>query len=124
MRRVHADLVHLYRGYEINARQLKRRDYEQLEAFIRPFIAGQVDPLFVAKGQGWNTDLRLLEANLLFAKAALFVVIDEKVGLTEVIKTLDDRFRGHESLLIQYPIGETQTLAHGIRDLRKARIAL
>ncbi|MCH7869751.1 MAG: hypothetical protein IH881_18805 [Myxococcales bacterium] len=124
MRRVHADLVHLYRGYEINTRQLKRRDALQLEAFVRPFIDRHVDPLFVTKGQGWNTDLRLLKANLLFAKAALFVAIEESAGLTEVIDTLSGRFRDHESLLIEYPIGETQTLAHGIRDLRIARRSL
>lgn len=124
MRRVHADLVHLYRGYEISTRQLKRDDRTQLEAFIRPFIDRQVDPLFVVEGQGWNTDLRFLEANLLFAKAALFLAIEEETGLADVIHSLSDRFGGHESLLIEYPLGETQTLANGVRELRKAQASL
>ncbi len=124
MRRVHADLVHLYRGYTVVARQHKSEDQEQLEAFVRPFIERHVAPLFAGDGEAWNTDLRLLEANLLFAEAALFVAIDEEAGLAEVIATLSDRFGGHESLLIEYPIGETQTLAHGIRDLRSAQASL
>lgn len=124
MRRVHADLVHLYRGYEVSTRQHKRRDQAQLEGFIRPFIDRQVDPLFAGKGEGWNSDLRLLEANLLFAKAALFLAIEEEAGLRAVIRTLSDRFGGQESLLIEYPIGDTQTLAHAMRDLRSAQASL
>lgn len=124
MRRVHADLVHLFRGYELTTRQLKHRDSSRLEGFIRPFIDKHVDPLFTSEGQGWNTDLRLLEANLLFAKAALYLAIEETVGLTEVIDSLTDRFRDYESLMIEYPLGESQTLAHGIRELRVARASL
>ncbi len=121
MRRVHADLVHLHRGYTVVARQQKHEDQKQLEAFVRPFIERHVAPLVASDSEAWNTDLRLLEANLLFAEAALLVAIDDRAGLTEVIATLSDRFGGHESLLIEYPIGETQTLAHGIRDLRSAQ---
>ncbi|MFT5444316.1 MAG: hypothetical protein ACI8W3_003371 [Myxococcota bacterium] len=124
MRRAHADLVHLYRGYELISRQQKDADREQLEGFIRPFVASQVDPLFSAVGEAWNPDLRLLEANLLFAEGALFVAIGEEARLEIVIDTIASRFSSHESLLIEYPIGQTQTLSHGIRDLRSAQASL
>lgn len=124
MRRVHDDLVHLYRGYEIVERQQKRQAQEQLQGFIQPFIEQHVSKLISEKGEPWNTDLRVLEANLLFAEGALFVVIDEQAALQQVIDTVDDRFGGHESLLIEFPIGETQTLANAIRDLRRAQASL
>ncbi len=124
MRRVHADLVHLYRGYEIVERQLKRQDQKQLEGLIRPYVDTQARPLIASENEAWNPDLRVLEANLLFAEGALLVSIGEDEGLASVIATLRTRFVGYESLLVEYPIGETQTLANAVADLRSAQAAL
>lgn len=124
MRRVHADLVHLLRGYEIVERQHKRSDQEQLEGLIRPYLASQAAPLIAGDDEAWNPDLRMLEANLLFAEGALLVAIGEDTALAAVIDTLETRFEGYGSLLVEYPIGQTQTLASGIKDLRGAQASL
>jgi hypothetical protein len=124
IRRVHADLVHLLEGYQRVERQLKSDDQRQLEGFIRPYIEKQATPLVATGDQPWNPDLRLLEANLLFAAGALFGAIGDDDELADVANTIEDRFVGYESLLVEYPIGETQTLAGAVADLRGAGAAL
>ncbi len=124
IRRVHADLVHLFEGYQRVERQLKSDDQRQLEGFIRPYIERQATPLIATGDQPWNPDLRLLEANLLFAAGALFGAIGDSEELAGVANTIEDRFVGYESLLVEYPIGETQTIANAVVDLRGAGASL
>lgn len=122
MRRAHADLAHLYVVHERLSRLQKNRERNQLEAFIRPYLEHRVRPLIhTPAGQGWNGELRLLEANLLFAEAALFVAMGDDEELGVVIATLSDRFDGYESMLIEYPIGDSSTLELGVKDLRTNR---
>lgn len=125
MRRAHADLTHIYLVHERLSRLQKKRDRRQLEDFIRPFMERHVTPLVETRdGEGWNEDLRLLEANLLFAEAALFAAMGDAQDLEAVIAALSDRFEGYESMLIEYPIGTSSTIEHGVADLRTRRKAL
>ena len=122
MRRAHADLAHLFLVHERLDRLQKTADRRQLEAFIRPYLVRRVLPLVhTPPGDGWNAELRLLEANLLFAQATLLVAMGDGGELQEVIATLSDRFDGYESMLIEYPIGDSTTLEHGVEDLLAKR---
>ncbi len=124
IRRVHADLVHLFVGYQRVERQLKTGDQAQLEGFIRPYIEGQAAALISGLDQPWNPDLRLLEANLLFAAGALYGAMGDEDEVAGVANTIEDRFAGYESLLVEYPIGETQTLENAVAGLRGSIAAL
>lgn len=124
MRRIRADLAHLYESYEIVARQQKRADQQQLERLIRPYIETQAKPLLASEDEAWNPDLRVLEADLLVAEAALYGSIGDGADLAAVIATLETRFRGYESLLVQVPAAGSKTLANAIADLRRARATL
>ncbi len=123
MRRVHADMIHLHGTHERLGRLQKTGDRRQLEDFIRPYLDRHVGPLVeVTEGEGWNSELRLLEANLLFAEAALRAAMRDENELEAVIASLADRFDGYESMLVEYPIGGSSTLEHAVADLRKRRV--
>jgi len=124
IRRVHADLVHLFEGYQRVERQLKTDDQEKLESFIRPYIESQATPLIATGDQPWNPDLRLLEANLLFATGALYGAMGDADELAGVATTIEGRFVGYETLLVEYPIGETQTIENAVAGLRGSLVSL
>ena len=122
MRRAHSDMGHLHLAHDRLSRLAKNADREQLETFIRPYLETRVRSLIdTPVDQGWNSELRLLEANLLFAEGALFAAMGDVEDLDLVIGTLSDRYDGYESMLIEYPIGQSSTLENGIDDLRSMR---
>jgi len=121
MRRAHRDLVSLHE----TARSLRRHrsfdDIRVFEGFVDPYFEEHVQSLLSQEEEGWHSELALLDANLLFAQAAVLVELREKRRVGRVIREIAKRFVGMETMLVEYPIGEQSTLAHALTDLRDLR---
>ena len=88
-----------------------------------PLVACGTDmqSLLSEEEEGWHSELALLDANLLFAQAAVLVELREKRRVGKLIREIARRFVGMETMLVEYPIGEQSTLTHALTDLRDLR---
>jgi hypothetical protein len=121
MRRAHRDLVSLHETARSLRRHWSFNDIRSFEGFVDPYLAEHVHSLLSEEEEGWHSELALLDANLLFAQAALLVELREKRRVGSVIREIARRFVGMETMLVEYPIGEQSTLAHALLDLRNLR---
>lgn len=120
MRRAHRDLVSLHETARSLRRHRSLNDIRVFESFIDPYFEDHVQAL-LSEDEGWHSELALLDANLLFAQAAVLVELREKRRVGGVIREIARRFVGMETMLVEYPIGEQSTLAHALIDLRELR---
>ncbi len=124
MRRVYRDMAH----FQTTLAELRRhRDSDAMalfEAFARPYMAERLDSLLQGERSVWHSELRPLEANLLLAKAALLIELEDRAGLADVIETLERDFRALRSTLVEYPRGENVTLQQSLAKLQEQRRAL
>ncbi len=121
MRRAHRDLISLHE----TARSLRRhRSFDDLHVFrgfVDPYFEAHVQTLLSEEEEGWHSELALLDANLLFAKASVLIELREKRRVARVIREIDRRFKGMETMLVEFPIGEQSTLARALIELRELR---
>jgi hypothetical protein len=71
--------------------------------------------------EGFNPELTQLDANLLFAEADVLVDLEDRRRLSALIDDIIERFDGMEGLLVEYPIGEENTLSDALAHLERVR---
>lgn len=122
MRRLHRDLKSLHATAESLRRHMNVEGIASLEAFLYPYLRHHAEPLVTAQSPTWHPELELLQANLMFAKAAVLIELRDRYGLRRVTNQIEIRF-GRKSMLVEYPLGSESTLAKGLKDLvRKGEI--
>jgi hypothetical protein len=123
MRRAHRDLLHLEQTLVSLRRHRYTEDVRLLRRFVRPYLLEQVDPLLSSKTEGWHPELVKLDANLLFAKGAVLAQLGDARDLDRVIKNIESRFDGLDSLLVENRLDSQSTLGASLEALRKQRSA-
>ncbi len=121
MRRAHRDLLHIQTTLISLDRHRYGDDVAAFEAYVRPYIRSQVDPLLSSKKSGWHPELVSLDANLLFAKGAVLAELGDGRSVDRVIQSIESRFSGLDSLLVEFPLDNPTTLKSGLNSLRERR---
>ena len=121
MRRAHRDLVALHATIETLRRHKSLTDISVMDSYLDPYLDEHVDEMLSQKGESWHAELQVLDANLLFAKAAVLIEMRDKGAVDSVILGIEKRFRGLDDLPVEYPIGTRTTLGRGLRDLQSNR---
>ncbi len=124
MRRVARDVTQMTRTIVTLQRHRDSAELERFEAFVRPYLADRLDPLLRGQSQVWHPELRPFEANLLLAKAGVFVQLGDERALGRTLTMLQRDFIDLGSLLVEYPMGEKATLSQSIAALEKEKKTL
>ena len=123
MRRVHRDLKSFHATAESLRRHRNLEGIESLEAFLHPYLRHHVAPLVAAQSPTWHPELELLQANLMFAEAAVLIELRDRGRLRRITNQIKIRF-GRKSMLVEYPLGSESTLAKGLKDLTRKGVTL
>ena len=94
MRRAHRDMIGFHATIQGLRRHSDRQGVEVLEAFVRPYLSTHVDPLLTQNRENWHPELLPLDANLLFAKAAILIQLQDRWGVAGAIHEIAVRFGG------------------------------
>ena len=124
MRRIRRDVSQMERTIEMLQRHRDGMQLERFERFVRPYLEERLDPLLRGQSEVWHPELRPFEANLLLAKAGVYVQLGDERALGRVIEALEHEFEDLGSLLVEYPMGEKATLAQSIATLEEEKKAL
>ena len=124
MRRAHRDMKSFFATIESLRRHRKRDEIRLFENFLRPYMATHLERLLSSRDTSWNPELSLLDANLLFAQAAILIELEDRADLVKVIGEIGRRFEGMESMIVEYPVGSENTLADAVLELQRMRYRL
>lgn len=86
--------------------------------FLAAYLAEYLDPLLRSEWQSRHAELAGIDASLRFAKAELLIQMRYPRRVQDTIDDIERRYKGRESLLIDYPVGHQGTLGEGLEILR------
>ncbi len=119
--RAHRDLKAFHTNLASLLRHGNDDDVAQLAGFLRRYLDGPVSAALEGRDEAYSPELTQLDANLLFAQADVLVDLEERERLAVVIDGILERFDGMEGLLVEYPIGEENTLSDAVTHLQRVR---
>jgi hypothetical protein len=99
---------------------IDRRDSRAItlfDDFLATYMGRHLEPMLRSQWQSKHAELAAVDASLRFAKAELLIQMRYPRRVQEMIDDIEERFRGREALLIEYPIGRQGTLGEGLELL-------
>ena len=124
MGRTHRDMKYFFATIESLRRHRKTVEITIFETFLRPYMGTHFRHVLSSREANWSPELTLLDANLLFAKAAILIELEDRKEVAKVAIEIIRRFDGMESRVVEYPIGSKSTLEDSIRELQHMRYKL
>ena len=89
-----------------------------LDDFLERYLSQHVDPMLRPEWQSGSAELAAIDASLRFAKAELLIQLRYPRRVQEAIEDIERRYRGRDSMLVEYPIGKQGTLGDGLEILK------
>lgn len=112
MSHFHATLVSLDRRYDRGAEVL-------FQEFVDFYLAKHVLPLLEGEWQSQHPEVAVLDVNARFVVAELWSMMGASGRASQMERSIVTRYRGRESMIVAYPVGEESTLADGLAHLRR-----
>lgn len=121
LQRAHRDLVHFRATLESLSHRRDRNGSLLFNGFLDAYLGEHLEPLLRAEWQSRHPELMGLDANLRLAKAELLVRLRDPGRVQRTIEDIERRFAGRETMLVEFPIGEQNTLKHSLALLRERK---
>jgi len=118
LERAHRDLLAFHATLVSLSDRHDSRSITLFDDFLAAWMGQYLDPLLRSEWQSRHAELAGVDASLRFAKAELLIQMRYPRRVQESIDDIERRFRGRESLLIDYPVGRQGTLGDGLQILR------
>jgi hypothetical protein len=121
MERAYHDLVHFQVTLESLRYRDDRKSLRRLRRFVDAYMGLHLDPLLTGQWQSRHPELMALDANLRLVKADVLIQMRDTGRAQRVIDEVEERFRGREDMLVDYPIGGQSTLGESLKRLRDSK---
>jgi hypothetical protein len=118
MKRAYSDLVHFYVTLESLHQRRDRNGLILFSEFTETYMGEHLDPLLRNEWQSQHPEVMGIDANLRFVQAEVLMQMGDPGGVQRVIDEIERRFRGHENMLVDYPIGDQSPLGQALQILR------
>ncbi|MBW2271810.1 MAG: hypothetical protein JRG96_00960 [Deltaproteobacteria bacterium] len=121
MRRALSDMLAFH---ETMASMIERRDSRSIsifDDFMATYMGTHLDPLLRPEWPSGHPELISLDANLRFAQAEILVQMRYPRRVQRVIDDIDRRYQGRGTMLVNYPIGEQNTLEVALERLKDSK---
>lgn len=103
---------------------IDRRDGPGLavfDDFVAVYVGTHLDALLSPGWQSSHPEVMAIDASLRFVKGDVMVQMRYPRRVQEVIEEIEHRYRGRESVLVAYPVGEENTLGHALEILKNRK---
>jgi hypothetical protein len=103
---------------------IERRDDRGLDA-MEPFLLGYVgqhlDPLIRPNWTSEHPEVAAIDANIRFMKAEVLIQLRRTRDVQRVLDDIRARYEGRSQMLVDYPIGEQNTIVDAIEKLKNRK---
>lgn len=103
---------------------IDRRDtraLSSLDEFVAAYMGRHLDALLAPEWQSGHPEVMEVDANLRFAKADLLVKMRYPRRVQSVIDDIERRYKDRSNMLVEYPVGEQNTIAEAMVILRSRK---
>lgn len=115
------DLLHFQATMESMVDRKDSRGVALLDGFLDEYMGRHLDGLLRPQWQSSHPEVMALDANLRFMKAELLAQMRYTRRVQDAIDDIESRFTGRESMLVEYPVGEQQSLGEALTMLRERK---
>lgn len=119
--RAYRDMVHFDATLLSLHRHGDKNGLRQFGNFLEAYMGLHLDPLLAGEWQSRHPELTALDANLRFAKAEILIQLRMTRQAQEVMDQIEQRFKGREDMLVDYPFGQQHPLGEGLQMLRERK---
>jgi len=112
MNHFHATLISLERRYDRGSRVL-------FQEFVQFYLVKHVQPMLQGEWQSRHPEVAVLDVNARFVVAELWARMGASGRTAQMIESIETRYRGRDSMVVAYPVGQESTLADGLAHLRR-----
>jgi hypothetical protein len=103
---------------------IDRRDGRGLSAFddfVAAYMAQHLDPLLAGQWQSSHPEVMTVDANLRFIKADVLAQMRYPRRVQRVIDDVEQRYHGRENMLVDYPVGEQNSISDALTILKNRK---
>lgn len=119
LQRMHRDLIQIQTSIASLRHRGDRLGMNQLTRFVDAYMGLHLEPVLRPQWQSRHPELMALDANLRFLQADVLLRMRANARAKRVMGELAERFEGRGDMLVDYPIGEQNTLADAFLMLRE-----
>jgi hypothetical protein len=101
-----------------------RRDGRGLSAFddfVAAYMGQHLDPLLAGEWQSTHPEVMAVDANLRFTKADVLVQMRYPRRVQRVIEDIERRYQGRANMVVDYPLGEQNSIIQAIEILKNRK---
>ena len=117
IRRAFADLVHFQETLETLRRRRDGNGMALFRQFTRNYLDDHLQPILDSDWQSEHPELLGVDANIRLVQAEIYMLMGKPGEMQDVLDDIEDRFKGRETMLVNYPIGEQSTLQEALDHL-------
>lgn len=115
------DLLHFDETMQSLVDRRDSRSVALLDGFLDQYMSEHLDPMLRPMWQSTHPEVMALDANLRFMKAQILADMRYPRRVQQSIEDIETRFEGRESMLVEYPVGEQQSLGEALEVLRERK---
>jgi hypothetical protein len=112
------DLLHFDETMRSLVDRRDSRSVAILDGYLAQYMGQHLDPLLQPRWQSTHPEVMALDANLRFMKAQILSNMRYPRRVQQTIDDIQVRFEGRENMLVEYPVGEQQSLGKALELLR------
>jgi hypothetical protein len=118
--RSYRDLSHFLATLDGLYRRGDRSALVMFSEFCEFYVGKHVLPMLEGEWQSRHPEVAVLDANVRFAVAALWVKLGSTSSSDRMLDEIERRYSGRGEMLVGYPIGSQGTLSDAVARLRKS----
>jgi len=103
---------------------IERRDdggLDAMEPFVLGYVGQHLDALIRPEWTSDHPEVAAIDANLRFMKAELFIQLRRTRDVQRVLDDIRARYDGRGNMLVDYPLGEQNTITDAIEKLKNRK---
>jgi hypothetical protein len=117
LRRARRDLAHFRATLEGLDQRKDRSGQALFGSFLEAYLGRHLDPLLQSEWQSQHAELAAVDAGIRLLQVEILVRMRDPRRAQDAIDEIVRRYRGRESLLVDWPEGEQTTLGEALQRL-------
>jgi hypothetical protein len=118
MKRAYKDLIHFQVTFESLHQRKDRNGLILFSEVTGTYMGAHLQPLLRNEWQSEHPEVMGLDANLRFIQAEVLMQMNDPGAVQQAIDEIERRYKGHENMLVDYPIGDQSPLGQALQILR------
>ena len=117
VKRAYRDLIHYRDTFETLRRRRDGNGLTLFRQFAENYMDHHLQPILDADWQSDHPELLGMDANIRLVQAECYMLMSKPGKMQKVLNGIEDRYKGRETMLVDYPVGEQSTLQDAIENL-------